>query len=153
MDEAKTQFAALDTDAIDAFEGLREEMSLMVAAVRGLTAAKEKTPDYEPTLREIVRFLDDIDRRLSSMEAKPAMKLTPAVMADEFGKRAVEVRAEDRQAINSAREALTRSLGHVEGLMKKSRSTAEQQWWVTWSATGGALVAIFVTLIGVQLTR
>lgn len=151
MDEAQTQFAASDSDAIDAFEGLREEMSLIVAAVKGLTAAKEKTPDYEPTLREIIRFLHDIEKRLSSMEAKPAMKLTPAVMADEFGKRAVEIRAEDRQAINSAREALARSLGHVEGLMKKGRSTAEQQWWVTWAATGGALVATFMTLIVVQI--
>lgn len=117
---------------MDAFEGLREEMSLMVAAVKDLTAAKDKIPDYEPTLREIIRFLGDIDKRLGSVEAKPAMILTPAVMANEFGKRAVEVRAEDRQAINSAREAFARSLGHVEGLIKRSCSTEEQQWWVTW---------------------
>lgn len=151
MDETHSQAAAPDADAIDAFEGLREEMSLMVAAVKGLTAAKEKIPDYAPTLREIIRFLDDIDKRLSSVEAKPAMMLTPAVMADEFGKRAVEVRAEDRQAINSAREALAQSLGHAEGLIKKGRSTEEQQWWVTWAATGGALIATFLTLVAVKI--
>lgn len=151
MDDTHSQAAAPDTDAVDAFEGLREEMSLMVAAVKGLAAAKEKTPDYAPTLREIIRFLDDIDKRLGSVEAKPAMMLTPAVMADEFGKRAVEVRAEDRQAIDSAREALARSLGHVEGLIKRNRSTEEQQWWVTWAATGGALIATFLTLVAVEI--
>lgn len=150
MDETPAEIAAANTDAIDAFEGLRAEMSLMVAAVKGLTAAKEKVPDYAPTLREIIRLLDDIDKRLKSIDAKPAMMLTPAVMADEFGKRAIEVRAEDRQAIHSAREVLARSLGHVEGLMKKSRSTEEQEWWVTWAAAGGALVATFLTLVVVQ---
>lgn len=149
MDETHTQDSAPEADAIDILEGLREEMSLMVAAVKGLAAAKEKIPDYAPTLREIIRFLDDIDKRLGRVEAKPAMMLTPAIMADEFGKRAVEVRAEDRVAISSAREALARSLGQVEGLMKKSRSTEEQQWWVTWAATGGALVATFLTLVAV----
>lgn len=151
MDDTHAQDAAPEAEAIDILEGLRQEMSLMVAAVKGLTAAKDKIPDYEPTLREIIRLLGDIDKRLGSVEAKPAMILTPAVMADEFGKRAVEVRAEDRQAINYAREALARSLGHVEGLMKKERSTEEQQWWVTWATTGGALIATFLTLVVVKI--
>lgn len=138
------------SDAADAFEELRKQVSLLHSAIEGLTAAKEKLPDYSPTLREIRRALEGLDNRLASIEAKPAMRLTPAVMADEFGKRALDVRAEDRQAIGTAREALARALGHVEGMMRKGRSIEEQRWWITWTATGSALIAIFVTLVGIQ---
>lgn len=140
-------------DAAAAFDQLRGEVSLLHAAIEGLTAAKEKLPDYAPTLRKIEARLDRIDQWHAHIADKPALQLTPAVMADEFGKRAVEVRAEDRKAIGDARDALSRELGRVEGMIKQRRSTAEQDWWVTWAATGGILFGAYFALIGVALSN
>ncbi|OWQ94986.1 hypothetical protein CDQ92_18310 [Sphingopyxis bauzanensis] len=64
---------------------------------------------------------------------------------------AVTVRAEDRAAIGEAREALARMLGRAEGMIKKGRSTEEQDWWTTWAAVGGVLLGALLALIGVAV--
>jgi hypothetical protein len=136
-------------EAIALLEENLQSHAVLHAAVVGLTAMREKIPDYSETLRAMQARLDAIDVRLGRIEAKPAMQLTPAVMADEFGKRAVEVRAEDRKSIGEARDALWQSVGRADGIMKRLRSTAEQDWWVTWAGMGGLLFGAFLALIGV----
>jgi hypothetical protein len=79
----------------------------------------------------------------------PAMKLTPEIIATELAKGAITVRAEDRAAIGAAREALARSLGQAETLIKTRRSTYEQEWWVFWAGTGGVLIGALFALVGV----
>lgn len=101
-------------DALDAFEELRQSVAMIHAAVLGLTAVGEKMPDYSDTLCVMQRHLDDIDERLAKIGAKPALQLTPAVMADEFGKRALDVRAEDRMLLAEARKELARVVGELE---------------------------------------
>lgn len=139
-------------DAIEAFEKLRREVSLLTSAMEGLTAAKEKIPDYTPTLREVARHLEQIDKQIATMNAKPGIRLTPEAIAVQLANAATTVRAEDRAAIGEAREALARSLGRAEGMIKKGRSTQEQDWWTSWAATGGLLLGAFFTLIGVKIS-
>ncbi|HMO75468.1 MAG TPA: DUF6118 family protein [Sphingopyxis sp.] len=153
MTDQRASSASPSPDAAAAFEGLRREISLQRAAIEGLTAAKDKLPDYSPTLRDISSRLDRIDKEIESINDKPAMRLTPETLATRVADAATNVRAEDRNAIGEAREALARSLGRVEGMIKQKRSNSEQDWWVTWAATGGALVAAFVTSIVFQFVQ
>ncbi|MGB3317631.1 MAG: hypothetical protein WA978_17060 [Sphingopyxis granuli] len=138
-------------DAAAAFDQLRSEVSLLHAAIEGLIAAKEKLPDYAPTLRKIEARLDRIDQWHAHIADKPAMLLTPEGLVTRLADAAIVVRAEDRKAIGDARDALSRELGRVEGMIKQRRSTAEQDWWVTWGATGGLLCGMFLSLVGVSL--
>ena len=46
-----------ETDITSAFEELRREVSLTRAALEGLTAARERIPDYSPTLGQIAERL------------------------------------------------------------------------------------------------
>lgn len=144
-----TQPPAASRDVIELLEEILQSHAMLHAAIVGLTAIREKIPDYRETLRAMQSRLDDMDTRLGRIEAKPALQLTPAIMADEFGKRAVEVRAEDRKSIGDARDALARSLGRAEGMIKQRRSTDEQDWWVTWAAMGGLLCGALFALVGV----
>lgn len=153
MTDQPASSASPTPDAAAAFEDLRREISLQRAAIEGLTAAKDKLPDYSPTLRDISSRLDRIDKEIECINDKPAMRLTPETLATRVADAATNVRAEDRNAIGEAREALARSLGRVEGMIKQKRSNTEQDWWVTWAATGGALVAAFVTLILFQFVH
>ena len=143
--------ASPSPDAAAAFEDLRREISLQRTAIEGLTAAKDKLPDYSPTLRDISSRLDRIDREIESINEKPAMRLTPETLATRVADAATNVRAEDRHAIGEAREALARSLGRIDAMIRQKRSNAEQDWWVTWGATGGFLVGSLFALIGVIL--
>ena len=137
------------TNPAEAFEDLRREISLQRTAIEGLTAAKDKVPDYSPTLREMKGRLDQIDQQIASINDKPSMCLTPESIAVRLAEAAISVRAEDRAAIGEARDALARMLGRAEGMIKEGRSTEVQDWWTTWAATGGVLLGALLALIGV----
>jgi len=138
-------------DAAEAFEGLREEISLQRTAIQGLTAAKDNIPDYSLTLRDIASRLGRMEKQLESIGEKPAMRLTPLTIAAEINEGLINYRAEDRKAIGDARDTLARSLGRVEGMIKQRRSTHEQDWWVTWGTTGGVLCGMLLALVGVVI--
>lgn len=140
------------TDAAQAFEGLREEISLQRAAIQGLTAAKDNKPDYSVTLRDIASRLGRMEKQLESINEKPAMRLTPLTVAAEMNQGLIAYRVEDRKAIGEARDTLVRALGRVEGMFKQRRSTDEQDWWVTWGTTGGVLCGMWLALVGVVLS-
>lgn len=145
--------AAEAANAAEAFDDLRSEVSLLRAAIEGLTAAKDKLPDYSPTLRAIEARLDHMDQQIESIHDKPAMRLTPLTLATESYEAARSFGAEDRKSVGQAREELARSLGRVEGLIEQKRSSAEQDWWVTWVGMGGLLFGAFLALIGVATWR
>lgn len=136
-------------DAATAFEDLRREISLQRTAIEGLTSAKDKLPDYSPTLRDMASRLTKMEERLASIDDRPAMRLTPLTIATEMHEGLIKYRADDRNLVVEARDALARSLGQVEGMIKQKRSNDEQDWWVTWATTGGLLFGAFWTLIGV----
>ena len=55
-------------DAAKAFEELRREISLQRTAIQGLTSAKEKLPDYLPTLRDIASRLGQMEEHIKSID-------------------------------------------------------------------------------------
>ncbi len=140
------------TDAAKAFEDLRKEISLQRSAIEGLTAAKDKLPDYSVTLRDIASRLGQMEKQIENIGEKPSMRLTPRTIATEIHEALMSYRAEDAKAIGAARDELARALGRVEGMIKQCRSNDEQNWWVTWGTTGGFLCGIFLTLVGVVLS-
>ena len=139
-------------DAAKAFEELRREISLQRTAIQGLTSAKEKLPDYLPTLRDIASRLGEIEEQIESINQKPAMRLTPQTITVVIHEALLSYRADDARSIGEARDTLTRTLGRVEGMIKQRRSTDEQNWWVTWAGTGGLLCGAFLALVGVVLS-
>ncbi|HWT42369.1 MAG TPA: hypothetical protein VN152_06960 [Sphingopyxis sp.] len=151
MTQKPTRNTREPADAATAFEELRREISLQRTAIEGLTAAKDKLPDYSLTLRDIASRLDQIEKHVNSMNERPAMQLTPLTIATEMHEGLITYRADDRKILVEACDALARSLGRVEGMIKQRRSNDEQDWWVTWAATGGLLCGAFVTLIGMTV--
>ena len=101
-------------DAIELLEDVLQSNAMIHVALVGLTAIREKAPDYSETLRGTQERLDSMDNRLGLIEAKPALQLTPAIMADEFGKRALDLRAEDRLLLAEAKKELARVVGELE---------------------------------------
>lgn len=139
MTETPSQEGIADNPT-QAFEGLRQEISLLHNAIQGLTAAREKIPDYTPTLgamnKQLRAPLDGIDR----IEQAPAVKLTPAAMVGELNKAATDVRAEDKRQMDEARAALHKSIGWIDGIVVRARSTDHQRKREIWIG-GGAFFA------------
>src|SRR3546814_7090712 len=113
-------------DAAKAFEELRHEISLQRTAIQGLTSAKEKLPDYLPTLRDIASRLGEIEEHIKSIDGKPAMQLTPRTIAMEIHEALMSYRADDAKSIGEARDTLARTLrseehtSELQSLMRNS---------------------------------
>lgn len=114
-------------DPAQAFEGLRRELSLLHNAIQGLTAARERVPDYSATLgqmsQQLCAALDGLDR----IEQAPAVKLTPTAMVRELHKAAIDVRAEDKRQIDEARSTLDKAIGRIDGIAERARSNDRQR--------------------------
>ncbi|KTE25553.1 MULTISPECIES: DUF6118 family protein [unclassified Sphingopyxis] len=151
MTEKPAPTAEQPADAATAFEQLRREISFQRSAIEGLTAAKDKLPDYSLTLRDMALRLTQVEEWLARIDDRPAMRLTPLTIATEMHEGLITYRADDRKLLVEARDALARSLGRVEGMIKQKRSNDEQDWWVTWAGTGGVLCGMFLTLVGVAV--
>lgn len=141
MTELSSQQGIADNPA-QAFESLRREISFLHSAIEGLTAAREKIPDYAPTLGAIGKLirtgLDGIDR----IEQAPAVALTPAAMARDLNQAAVQVRAEDKRRIDEALAALHEAIGRLDGLAERARSTDRQRQRERWIASGALFAGI-----------
>ncbi|QYU68720.1 hypothetical protein J4558_00785 [Leptolyngbya sp. 15MV] len=113
---------APEIDPADAFEEVRRELSMLTSAIQGLTAAREKAPDYSVTLGEISARLETVGARLANVEQSRALSLSPAALAKELEASTAAVRAEDRKMLVEARDALTRSLGRVDGMIDRGQA-------------------------------
>jgi len=137
LDQADTVIAA-------AFEELRREVSLTRAAVEGLTAARERVPDYSVTLGQIADRLKATAAAADRIERAPAVSLSPDAMVSEIVKAGAAARTADARLIQDARDALSQSLGRVDGIVKRGQAADQQLKHKCWAAVGGMLVGILI---------
>ncbi len=93
---------------------------------------------------EIAETLAATGEGLKRIERSPAVKLTPAALAQEVLKASADVRAEDRQALQAAQTALQRSIGHVDGIVKRRQATDRQRDKLIQAAAGGVFAGLLL---------
>ena len=139
MEQNQTQPDFSD-DIAQAFEALRGEISLTRAAVEGLTAARERMPDYSVTLAEIFAAQKEAAGGIERLEQSPAARLSPVSLTKEIIKAAADARAEDRAILQQYQDTVSRSIGKIDGMVTRGRTTDQQKQWLIRS-TAGSLVA------------
>ena len=132
------------SDAARAFEDLRAETSLTRHAVEGLTAARERIPDYTSTLGEIAADLKALQDGLERIEQCPALALTPAALAMEIAKAAGTARMEDARRLDEARDVLSRSIGRIDGIVHRGQAAEGQKRRLIWGCAGTAVAAVLL---------
>lgn len=131
-------------DPTQAFESLRQEISLLHTAIQGLTAAREKIPDYSPTLGAISRQLAAMTEGIARVEQSPAVKLTPSMMVQQLAKAAADARADDKRQMDEARADLHKVIGRIDGIVVRARSTDHQRRRELWMMLGAFLFGILL---------
>ena len=140
--------AAAPADDIDqAFEALRGEVSLTRRAVEGLTAARERVPDYSATLDQMAEVLQRTAEGIDRVERSPAGRLSPAALAAELIKASAEARAEDHVLLSETRDALTRSIGRIDGIVERGQAADVHVRRLIWTGAGGALGGMLLMAI------
>ncbi|RSY85979.1 hypothetical protein DAH66_09815 [Sphingomonas koreensis] len=146
MTEELTQTAPADDPAI-AFEELRRAVSLTRAAVEGLTAARERIPDYSDTLGEMLAVQKVADDRLSRIERSPAISLSPAAMAAEIVKASEAARAADQKQMHEARDEMLRAIGRIDTIVDHGRAAHQQRHLLISTGVAAAAGAMLLMAI------
>lgn len=129
-------------DPAKAFEDLRREISLTRCALEGLTAARERTPDYSVALGQMQKSLEGISAGLTRVQHSPAVRLTPDAMSGELIKASAVARAEDVRLIHEARDSLSRSLGRMDGMIERGQASDASRKQLVRCGIGSALAGI-----------
>ena len=140
------------SDINEAFEALRREVSLTRHAVEGLTAARERVPDYSTPLGQIIDALKRTLASLDRIEKSPAVQLTPDAMALKIHQASATARADDVRLIRETRDAMVRSVATMDQIVERGRVAREQGENLFFAAIGGVLFAIvlLLSLVGVE---
>ena len=135
------------SDAATAFEELRREVSLARAAVEGLTAARERIPDYSATLGAMLAALRETAERIATIERSPAISLSPAAMAAEISDASEAARAADQKQLHDTRDELLRAIGRIDAMVDHGRAAHHQRRLLIWTGACAALAATLLMAI------
>ncbi|WP_375188499.1 DUF6118 family protein [Sphingobium yanoikuyae] len=137
-------------DPVEAFDAVRRELSLLRHALEGLTAAREKIPDYSATLAQINKSLDVHAHKLDMIQSRPAMEMTPEALVERIIASAQIARAEDRTMLYEAQDGFSRKASQIDRMIARGRGAAEQEIQVILFCLGGFLsgILLWTTLPG-----
>ena len=140
------------SDINEAFEALRREVSLTRHAVEGLTAARERVPDYSTPLGQIIDALKRTLASLDRIEKSPAVQMTPDAMALQIHQASATARADDVRLIRETRDAMVRSVATMDQIVERGRAAREQGENLFFAMIGGFLFAfiLLMALVGLK---
>lgn len=153
MDEDDTQ---AEDSAAQAFGQLTREVSLLRAAVEGLTAARESIdiPDYQPTLERTEKILVALAQRIDPIAKSPALSMTPGSMANDIVTAASGARREDARLIAEARAGLDQSTREIGKRLASARRGDEQNRWLyIFGGSGLVLGLLFYAVLAGPIAR
>lgn len=121
-----------EDDAARAFGQLTREVSLLRAAVEGLTAAREsiEIPNYGPTLERTEKILVALAQRINPITKSPLLSMTPDAMASQIATAATTARREDARLVAEARAGLDQAAREIGNRLASARRGDEQNRWL-----------------------
>lgn len=138
-----------DDGAARAFAQLGREVSLLRAAVEGLTAARESIdiPDYEPTLERTEKILVALVHQIDGLSKKPAMTLTPENMGQRLSAAVSDATRELKHQVQSAKSAMASAAHDLQNMVASARRGDEQNRWLLWAGLGGVVLGMLLYAI------
>lgn len=133
-----------DQEITAAFEALRREICLTRSAVEGLTAARERLPDYSVTLAKMNETLAAQRSAIERLATSPAIQLSPAALSQEITKAAQTTRAEDARRLEAADQAMHQAIGWIDGIVKRGQAADRQKRRLVWAAITGVLAGVLL---------
>jgi len=143
MDEDEGQG---EDGATRAFAQLGREVSLLRAAVEGLTAAREsiEIPDYEPTLERTEKVLGILVQQIDGVRKSPAMTLTPEKLGERVNASVASATGELRNLVHTTKSTLDSAARDLSGLVVSARRGDEQNRWLLWSGLSGMALGMLL---------
>ncbi|WP_336970793.1 DUF6118 family protein [Sphingobium aromaticiconvertens] len=138
-----------EESAAQAFARLDGRIAMMARAVEHLAAERASIdiPDYSATLGQMNTRLAAVVQGLAGIAGKPAMQLTPEVLAARMDAASQTSRATDRATLREAREAHQEAARIIHSLVRVISGAGEQRRHLTWAASGGLMAGCLLWAI------
>ena len=134
MADDETHGAEPQDAAAEAFEALRAEVAQLRAVLEGLPTT---APDYSPTLAAIAQSL-------ATMEAHPALRLTPDALASQVRQASEAAQQQGRRELANAVQRVDAAGAVMERLAERQRTGREQVRQVAIMTAVGAAAGVIV---------
>lgn len=144
MDDDREEMG--EDGAARAFAQLGREVSLLRAAIEGLTAARDsiEIPDYEPTLERTEKILVALVHQIDGLSKKPAMTLTPETMGQRLNASVADATRELQHQVQSAKSAMAGAAHDLQAMVVSARRGDQQNMWLLWTGLGGLVLGLLL---------
>lgn len=129
----------------EAFDIMGRRLAGLTAAVEGFAARQQElhARDHSEELAKIHARCEAMRVAINQMDKRPAMSLTPALIAEQIERAGREGREDDHRAWHTAKQHLqdaVRSIGHVT---LSARRAEEQRRWLGVAAGVAIIIGFF----------
>lgn len=130
------------SDAAQAFEDLRAEVSVLRKAIEVLPDALERNraPNYSPDFAVIGQGMDAIGAALENLQKHPALRLTPEQHGAAIAQAGSTLIREAVQRFDHATQEAERERYNLTKVIGAARSKADQRFWLAIAAAIGLVV-------------
>jgi hypothetical protein len=128
-------------DTIDdpevAFDAMTRKLAGLTATVDGFAARQQELHgrDYGPDFAGIHGRLDKANVAVRTLSERPAMQLTPEMIASQIRAAGEQGRAADHQAWSIANQQLGNVIQSIAGVVASARTAEKQRLWIAGAAT------------------
>lgn len=128
-----------------AFEAMNQRLAGLTAAIDGFAARQQElhARDYTQDLAKIHHRQDAAREAIYTLAKRPAMALTPELIASQISEAGAKARDADHQALNAAQQNLHRAISTIGSVVASAMTARDQERWIA-GAAGIAIVVGFI---------
>jgi len=125
-----------------AFEAMSRKLAGLTAAVEGLAARQQElhARDYGPDLAKIHKRQDKFTAAVLTLNERPAMALTPQLIAAQIETAGATGRAADHQAWSKANGSLGQAVQALDGMVASALAAQAQRLWIAGAAAAALVI-------------
>lgn len=139
-----------------AFEIMARKLAGLTAAIEGFAARQQElhARDYGPDLTKIHARWGEACRVINDLAERPAVALTPQLIASQIEIAGRDGRASDHQAWSNANRHLGLAIQSLNGVVASARDASTQRVWIAGAAAAAAVVSFaFGTIIPTRISQ
>jgi hypothetical protein len=132
-----------------AFEAMSRRLAGLTAAVEGFAARQQElhARDYGPDLAKIHERQEKVRAAILTLGERPAMALTPELIALQIETAGAQGRAADHQAWTKSSRELGRAVQSLDGVVASALAAKTQRLWLAAAATAALVIGFAMGMI------
>ncbi|SEH20094.1 hypothetical protein SAMN05428974_3838 [Sphingopyxis sp. YR583] len=118
--------------ADQAFDAMGQRLAGLTASVDGFAARQQElhARDYSPELGRIHDRCDAIAKEIAAMKDRPALALSPQLIAGQIEAAGKSVRQDDHRAWDNAQQQLEAAARGITAVTASANSAQQQKYWL-----------------------